>query len=188
MQVHDPATWTVSAPICLLPPPQNTGATGNCALRKICLLHLQSEIRSKAMKIHGKNMWIFVSARKGLEKAWHFSLAFYFGALHHQPLVLITALPKAPDLAGHSPICKCYVTTLLSHSPVVTTGSQIPGVKNPLSICNQRNGPWPSDLLCMPVWIRLISEIIQVRRGSTRLWAPRAAADTAGTTCSPPTT
>lgn len=64
VQVHNPATCMVSAPICPLPPSQNTGATGNCALRKICLLQLESEIRSKAVKIHGKSVLIFVSVRK----------------------------------------------------------------------------------------------------------------------------
>lgn len=89
LQVQNSVTCVVSAPISLFPPPQHTGATGNWALRKICSFHLQPEITSKAVKIHGKNMWIFVSDIKGLEKAWHFSLAFHFGALHQQPLVLI---------------------------------------------------------------------------------------------------
>lgn len=146
VEVHNPATSMVSAPICLLPPAQNTWATGNCALRKICSLHLQPEIGSKVVKIHEKNMWIFVSVRKGLEKAWHFSLAFYFAVLHPQPLVLKTVLPKAPDLAVHSPVCKCCVITPLSHCPVVTPRRQIPGVKNPLSTCKQRNRPWPRGL------------------------------------------
>jgi len=146
VQAHNPALCMVSAPICLLPPPQNPGAAGNCVLRRTCSLHSQPEIRAEAMKINGKNIWIFVSVRKGLEKAWHFSLTFYFGALHQQPLVLRTVLPKAPDLAARSPTCKCCVTTPLSHCPVVTPRSQIPGVKNPLSICKQRNGPWPWGL------------------------------------------
>lgn len=103
VQVHNPVTCMVSAPISLLPPPQDAGAVGNCALRKICSLHLQPEIRSKPVKIHGKNMWIFVSVRKGLEKAWHFSLAFSLGVLHHQPSVLIKVLPKAHDLAAALP-------------------------------------------------------------------------------------
>lgn len=184
VQVHNPVTCMVSKPIYLLPPPQDTGAIGNCAVRKICSLHFQPEIRSKPVKIHGKNMWIFVSVRKGLEKVWHFSLAFSFGVLHHQPLVLIRVLPKAHDLAAHSPLCNS-VSVLPSHCLTVTTMEQIPGISRPLQ-AEQSSLSWSGQCMSLhiPMWIRLINKIIQVRYGSTHLRVPKET-DTAGTTCSP---
>lgn len=138
VQVHNPVTGMVSAPIYLLPPPQDTGAIGNCALRKTCSLHLQPGIRSKPMKIHGKNMWIFVSVR--MEKAWHFTLAFSFGVLHHQPSVLIRVLPTSRDLAAHSPLCKrCVIASLsLPYSDPHGARSQVLA-----NHCRQRNVPCP---------------------------------------------
>lgn len=176
----------------LLPPPQNRGATGNCALRKICLLHLQPEITSKAVKIHGKNMWILVSVRKVLEKTWHFSLGFYFGVLQQQPSVLITALPEAPELAGRTLSC----LWVLWHYPppsLPCTDPMEPGPRCRKPTVHQQAKEWslapraPCVPLAMPVWIRLISKVIQVRHGSPHLQAQRAGADTAGNACSPPT-
>lgn len=140
VRVHNPVTCMVSPPIYLLPPPQDTGAIGNCALRKICSLHLQPEIRSKPVKIHGKNMWIFVSVRKGLEKAWHFSLAFSFGVFHHQPLVLIRVLPKAHNLAAHTPLCKCCDSASLSLPYSDPHGTRSQALADH---CRQRKVPCP---------------------------------------------
>lgn len=77
VQVHNPVTCMVLESIYLLPPPQDTGAIGNCALMKICSLHLQPEIRSKPMKIHGENVNICFS-QKRLGESMTFQPACFF--------------------------------------------------------------------------------------------------------------
>lgn len=69
-------------------------------------------------------------------------------------------------------LCHCFPLTALQWPP----WSQIPGVSRPLQAeqCSlSSRGQCIS--LHMPVWIRLISTIIQVRCGSAHLWAPQLA-------------
>lgn len=137
MQVHNPVTCMVLEPIYLLPPPQDTGAIGNCALMKICSLHLQPEIRSKPMKIHGENVNICFN-QKRLGKSMTFQTAFSFGVLHYQPSVLIRVLPKAHDLSAHSPLYNCCVTASLSLPYSDPHGARSQALAEH---CRQRNVP-----------------------------------------------
>lgn len=112
LQVQNSVTCVVSAPISLFPPPQNIGATGNWALRKICSFHLQPEITSKAMKIHGKKHVNICLRHKRLRE----SLTFQPGISFWSASSAAFGPDKMPSTWQHTPLFANPVSLLPSIS------------------------------------------------------------------------
>lgn len=97
-------------------------------------------------------MWIFASDRRGLVKAWHFSLALS---------TLSSALGpdkffQRPLTWQHTPIGKCFITAPFSQSPVAR--SQVSTTHCPSSSKGTVPGPEGAmSALHMPAEVRPIS-------------------------------
>lgn len=184
VQVRNPATCMVSAPICLLATPTKHRSYGNCALGKSAHFIYSLKLDPKLWKSIGKNVNICFS-RKRLRGSTTFQPGILFWSTSSPALGPDNSSSKGPWPGS----ALSHLQTLCHYSPLSVPCSD-PTEPDPRCYkptIHLQAKEW-SLALHMPTWIRLISKTIQVRHGSTHLWAPRTAADTAGSTCSPPAT